>query len=276
VGDVVCPVQLAAQKVVVGEFACPVQPVLADSATTSPTDSNGRTPTAARLSCRRPICFDTPSQEVSRGVPGTGLVARFINLAPHRLQAGSDAATPPAESGSDWWAEGVSVELRPCQRPSPSQRPSAAADRDTPGHVLDLTDEVTQCLAAENEEVPNIQTQLEEAVCVHLVTPIVRGGPRLRRSKTPVSIGPLRRSGRLAAKPRAPNPVVQAHRVLLSKLGVQVPEEASHEQLEGVIAEAFRGGLTARKKNALQNFLEDKVDLAAMDLDLTGLDGGVS
>jgi hypothetical protein len=131
-------------------------------------------------------------------------------------------------------------------------------------------------LAAEIEETPNIQAQLEKGVCVHLNTPIVRGGPRLRRSRTPASNGALRRSGRLAAKPRAPNPVVQAHRVLLMKMGVQVPDEASHEHLEGIIAETFRGGLTTRKKNALQNFLEDKVDFAAMDLDLTSLDGVAS
>ena len=98
----------------------------------------------------------------------------------------------------------------------------------------------------------------------------------MRRSRTPASKGPLRRSGRLAAKPRAPNPVVQAHRVLLMKMGVQVPDEASHDLLEGVITETFKGGLTARKKNALQKFLEDKVDLAAMDLDLTGLDNVAS
>jgi len=60
------------------------------------------------------------------------------------------------------------------------------------------------------------------------------------------------------------------------KMGVQVPDEASHDLLEGVITETFKGGLTARKKNALQKFLEDKVDLAAMDLDLTGLDNVAS
>jgi hypothetical protein len=60
------------------------------------------------------------------------------------------------------------------------------------------------------------------------------------------------------------------------KMGVQVPDEAPQEILEGVIAETFKGGLTDRKKNALQKFLEDKVDLAAMDLDLTGLDGAAS
>jgi len=119
------------------DIACPVQPVLADWAVERwrPSSSpgtivlealNGRAPSSARLSCRRSICFDTPSQEVFRDDPSPGLVARFINIAPHHLQAGRDAAPPPLKTGTDWWTEGVSVELRP--RP----RPPIATCEDTP------------------------------------------------------------------------------------------------------------------------------------------------
>jgi len=55
-----------------------------------------------------------------------------------------------------------------------------------------------------------------------LQTPLIRGGPRLRRSKTPVTIRMIRRSVRLAAKPRAANSTKQAQSVLLQlhKLGI--------------------------------------------------------
>jgi len=112
------------RKIIVGGIACPVQP--GGRQWSSPSSSAatlevsfGRAPSSARHSYRRPLCFDSPSQEVFREAPSPGLVARFINAAPHRLQAGNDVTTPPqSKAGDDWWAEGVSMELWPRPRPS--------------------------------------------------------------------------------------------------------------------------------------------------------------
>ena len=50
-----------------------------------------------------------------------------------------------------------------------------------------------------------VQEELEARVCQRLQTLVLHGGPRLRRSRTSVSIHSIRRSGRLAAKPRVAN-----------------------------------------------------------------------
>jgi hypothetical protein len=46
---------------------------------------------------------------------------------------------------------------------------------------------------------------LEEHLCIPMQTPLVKGPPRLRRPRTPASVQSLRRSERLALKPRAVN-----------------------------------------------------------------------
>jgi len=55
-----------------------------------------------------------------------------------------------------------------------------------------------------------------------LQTPILRDAPRLRKSRTPATVISIRRSTRLAAKPRAPNATLQAQAVLMQKLGLPV------------------------------------------------------
>jgi hypothetical protein len=66
----------------------------------------------------------------------------------------------------------------------------------------------------------SVQEELEAEVCLPLATPVLRGRPRLRRSRTPVSITSLWRSGRIAGKPRAANATRQAQLVLLKRLGI--------------------------------------------------------
>ena len=80
------------------------------------------------------------------------------------------------------------------------------------------------------------------------------------------------RSGHLAARPRAANATAQAQRVLLKKLGVPVRDDAPEAELEGLVKATFHGDITAHKRVALQTFLEGKVDLVAMDLDVAGVD----
>jgi hypothetical protein len=102
----------------------------------------------------------------------------------------------------------------------------------------------------------SIQEQLEAAVCLPLPTPLIVGGPRLRRSRTPASVQMLRRSGRIAAMPRAPNTTLQAQRLLLKKLGVRVQEDAPELDIEAKIRSAFRASnLTSYKKRCLSLLL---------------------
>ena len=59
---------------------------------------------------------------------------------------------------------------------------------------------------------------------------------------------------------------------VVEEVGVPVRDDAPEAELEGLVKAAFRGDITARKRVALQTFLEGKVDLVAMDLDVVGVD----
>jgi hypothetical protein len=67
---------------------------------------------------------------------------------------------------------------------------------------------------------PMIQETLEARICLPLQTPLIRGPPRLRRPRMPVSVQSLRRNERLAAKPREVDSTKQAQCVLMQKLGI--------------------------------------------------------
>jgi hypothetical protein len=78
----------------------------------------------------------------------------------------------------------------------------------------------------------SVLEEIEAEVCIPLRTPLLRGGPRLRRSRTPVTVHSLRRSGRIAARPRAANATAQAQRILLKKLGMPVDEGEPDNDIE--------------------------------------------
>jgi hypothetical protein len=122
------------------------------------------------------------------------------------------------------------------------------------------------------EDLDVVQAELEAGICIPMHTPLIRAGPRLRRSRTPISIPSLRRSGIITTKPRAPNAIVQAQLVLLKKLGISVADNASEADLEKKIQLAFRGDMSSRKQEALQIFLGGGLDLSSMDLNLLGLE----
>jgi hypothetical protein len=61
---------------------------------------------------------------------------------------------------------------------------------------------------------------MEAQVCLPLQTPIIRGPPMLRRSRTPILVWSLRCSKRLSRKAAHPNSTEQAQCVLMQKLGV--------------------------------------------------------
>jgi len=118
-----------------------------------------------------------------------------------------------------------------------------------------------------------VQKELEDMICVPLQSPLIRSRPRLRRSRTPISVGSLRRSGRLAAKPRAANATRQAQIVLLKKLGVHVDTSAPDLEIEQKFKATFRGGnMSANKQQALQILFNSDFDPMAMGLDMAELD----
>lgn len=117
---------------------------------------------------------------------------------------------------------------------------------------------------------------LEAEVCIPLSTPVICPRPQLRRARTPVSTTTLRRSGRIAALPRAENATKQAQNTLLKKLGMEVEENATDAQVAAKFRTAFGGDISERKKHTMQILLNGKFDLSSMDLELTGLDGDVA
>jgi hypothetical protein len=118
----------------------------------------------------------------------------------------------------------------------------------------------------------SVQEQLEAEICLPLPTPLIRAGPRLRRSWTPVSIHSLRRSTRITAKPRATNATVQAQKVLLKKLGVEVQEDEPDPDIEEKLKVVFQGDMSENKQRCLQIFLNGRFDVTALDLNLEGLE----
>lgn len=104
--------------------------------------------------------------------------------------------------------------------------------------------------SVEDGQVPSlamIQEDMEARICVPLQTPVLHSKPRLRRSTTPASIHSLRRSGRLAAQPRAANSTKQAQSVLLKKLGVHVDDATINSDIQKKFKETFRN-MSARKQ----------------------------
>jgi hypothetical protein len=90
------------------------------------------------------------------------------------------------------------------------------------------------------------------SISANIVTPIISSRPKLRVSKEPdYSIVP-RRSVRLADKPKASNPEVQATRVLLHKLGKDDPPPSSDESGTRRFKETFGGNLSSSKKQAMR------------------------
>ena len=83
----------------------------------------------------------------------------------------------------------------------------------------------------------------------------------------------IRRSSRLAAKPRAANATLQAQSVLMRKLGlaVNVPP-ADKEAYEKYLA-IFAEPLTSLKLEAIQMLFAPDFDPVAMNLNLAELEG---
>lgn len=65
-----------------------------------------------------------------------------------------------------------------------------------------------------------LRSEIEAGVCVPMDSPIIRVGPRLRKSRTPATVLSIGRSTWLAAKPRASNATLQAQALLMQKLGL--------------------------------------------------------
>jgi hypothetical protein len=88
-------------------------------------------------------------------------------------------------------------------------------------------------------------------ICLPLQTPVIRGGPKLRHSRTPVSIHTLRRSGRIAARPRAVNSTKQAQIILMRKLELDVDAATVDSEIEHKFKAAFQGPMSASKQQVL-------------------------
>lgn len=89
-------------------MVCPLDPSPCMALTPSGPAITGRCPTAKTPS---PFVFRDPT-------PATGLVGRFINLAPQQLQTGCVPQTPPRFAPMDPWASEISAEFRAAERPN--------------------------------------------------------------------------------------------------------------------------------------------------------------
>jgi hypothetical protein len=86
----------------------------------------------------------------------------------------------------------------------------------------------------------------------------------------------LRRSSRIAAKPRTAYATRQALNLILKKFGEPVNEIAPDKEVEANFLRAFHGDMTSRKQRCLQMLLHDNLELTAMDLDVAELGDGMA
>ncbi|CAD6213711.1 unnamed protein product [Miscanthus lutarioriparius] len=103
-------------------------------------------------------------------------------------------------------------------------------------------------------------------------TPLIRGPPRLRRSRTSVSVWSLRRSERLAAKPREADSIKQAQCVLMQKLRVVASSPNVNSETVRKYKSTFQVLLSASKQEALQLLFGGDFDPMALNFDMVGMD----
>ncbi|CAD6229261.1 unnamed protein product [Miscanthus lutarioriparius] len=119
---------------------------------------------------------------------------------------------------------------------------------------------------------PTLHETLEARLCLPLQTSLIRGPPRLRRPKTPVSIQSLRRSDRLAAKPREADSTKHAQCVLMQKLGVVASSPNVDSETVRKNKSTFQAPLSASKQEALHLLFSGEFDPLVMNLDMVGMD----
>ena len=186
----------------------------------------------------RTLICKMPSPWVSRetSVGKLGLVGRCLVIDPPLLQGGRGTQLPsPPTPSEDWWVACAEIELQ--RMPTMQVSVGVQVPNVFEGPVADLVEggispssqgalpmsvgavQVSPAVVGSVSTQPssalvttaaNMQERIEDAVCCPLVSPIIRAGPHLRRSKTPVLVHSLRRSGRLASKSRASNASSQA------------------------------------------------------------------
>jgi hypothetical protein len=115
---------------------------------------------------------------------------------------------------------------------------------------------------------------IEAAICIPLQTPVIKAAPILRRSRTPATVVTLKRSTRLAAKPRAANATLQAQSVLMRKLGIPVQTPPADLDALGRYIAAFNEPPTPTKEEALQALFSPEFDAVAMNLNMVDLEEG--
>lgn len=188
-----------------------------------PTLSPPRTPppspavkaATVRRSCRRALSLSTPSPEVDRWVGQSGLVSKFINIAPHLLQDGRCAAPPQHTPRMDWWAQLAEAELvrgRSAHRmrvAADDARVGSASPLCRPGSLGRVLPRYPSCppvsplggslsvsvphefagaaasgryVAALPDQPRSLLEEIEDEVCLPLCTPVLHSRLRLRRS----------------------------------------------------------------------------------------------
>ena len=112
------------------------------------------------------------------------------------------------------------VSPQPCRSPSLAspRRSTGLAARPHLASVATAGSYIGQGVL--NVQQVSVANVIEDQLCLALHTPVLQGRPILRVARAQPNVGSLRRSVRLAARPRVPNPTLQAQKVLMVKLGL--------------------------------------------------------
>lgn len=122
---------------------------------------------------------------------------------------------------------------------------------------------------------PRDMNELVDRLCLPLQTPVARGPPKLRRSRTPAKELSLRRSMRIAAAPREADSTRQVQLVLMHKLGVTPRSPGLDLETVRKYKNTFGQPLLEASHEALQLLLGAEFDPVTLKLNMLGLEGEV-
>lgn len=167
------------------------------------------------------------------------------------LHEGSPTRSPrPApleDHDADWWASMIASKLN---YTGPVSR-SPGGSSDLANSSVTVNNSVAICATPPGSPAPStpVGVVLVNRLCIPLQTPAIHARPRMRKTKTSVST--IRRSLRLAAKPREADSTKQAQSILMKKLGTVVNSPAADSELIRKFRATFSEPPSASKHEAV-------------------------
>jgi hypothetical protein len=190
---------------------------------------------------------------------------------PMLMEANCIKATPSYDRHVSWDPMSLEADLqaaKPCCASRSMVVPRVSLGSRAPEVNVGIPDLTTSEVAADpGHRVLDVQREIEDRVCLPLQAPVLQGRPTLRVPGAKPSVDSPRRSVRLAAKPRAPNPTLHAQVVLMTKWGVLTPSKPVGSAKTHKLDSIFAKPLSESKHEAFKVLFQDDAFLDDSELD---------